>query len=292
MSAIEAIRTRFTERLEQAELRWRPFPHLLLTEVLPADVYDAAMESDPFGADPGRPFGDPSWTKKLIFEQHYDRRMQHALDRAERTLHHGVWPDIGDAFGDPSWLGPVLRARFPEYFELRFGNIDAVEAESPGFWGRLHTRTFLQRHDDGYQLAAHTDIPTRIATCIFGFPPGPGFEDAGTQLLEPIDPRWRCSGNRHHPTEGFRVVGTAPYSPNSCLVFFRTRHSWHSVSPGVASVPGGRLGMQVQLYESEEGAVVDLSDPDSLKNRQFRADRLHERVARRVRHEIHRLRHR
>lgn len=292
MSPVDAIRGQFASRLNQAELRWRPFPHLLVTEVLPAEVYEAAMASDPFGADPGKPFGEPAWTKKLTFEQQYDRRMQHELAAAGRTLHVEPWPQIGDAFSDPAWLGPVLRERFPEFFDLRFGDIDAIEAQPPGFWDRLHTRTFLQRHEDGYRLDAHTDIPTRIATCIFSFPPGAGFEDAGTQLLEPLDPRWRCSGNRHHPLDGFRVVGTAPYAPNSCLVFFNTRHSWHAVSPDVARVPGGRLGMQVQLYEPEDGAVVDLSDPDHVRNRQFRPDRLHEKVGRRLRHELGRLRSR
>ena len=67
----------------------------------------------------------------------------------------------------------------------------------------------------------------------------------------------------------FDVVTTVPYAPNTCLVFFKTRHSWHSVAPEAALVPGGRLGMQVQLYEPDKGALTDLSAPDLVRNLQF-----------------------
>lgn len=268
---LDEVRRHFVARLSDAELVLRPFPHLVLTEALPAGLYREVIDSDPFGIDHGRPFGDPSWTRRLAFDQRYELRFQHDLDPERRTLPDGPWTVLGDAFSDPTWLGPVLRARYPAYFDLRFGDIDAIEADTTagGFWRRLHTRTFLQRHEPGFRLDAHTDIPSRIATCVFNLPAESGWDHAGTQLLEPLDPRLRCSGNHHHPVDGFRVVETVPYSPNTCLVFFKTRHSWHSVSPDAVAVPGGRLGMQVQLYEPEVGAVVDASAPDLVRNGQF-----------------------
>lgn len=271
MIAVDEIRAHFAARLRHAELEMWPFPHLYLTEVLPRELYDAALAGDPFIVDPGVAFGDPSWTSKLNFTAHYEHRYQHELNPETRTWHEQPWVMIGDAFADPRWLGPVLRDRFPTFFDLRFGDIDAIEARGSGggFWGSLHTRTFVQRHEPGYRLDAHTDIPSRIATCIFNFPPSEGFEDAGTTLLEPRDPRLRCWGNSHYDITDFDVVRTVPYAPNTCLVFFKTRHSWHSVAPEAALVPGGRLGMQVQLYEPDEGALVDLSAPDLIRNRQF-----------------------
>lgn len=271
MITADEIREHFAVRLQQAELMMWPFPHLYLTEVLPPEVYDAALAGDPFVSDPGVSFGDPSWTSKLNFTAHYEHRYQHELNPESRTWHGQPWATIGDAFADPRWLGPVLRSRFPAFFDLRFGDIDAIEKRDTGdgFWSRLHTRTFVQRHEPGYRLDAHTDIPSRIATCIFNFPPSVGFEGAGTTLLEPRDPRLRCWGNSHHDIAQFDVVTTVPYASNTCLVFFKTRHSWHSVAPEAALVPGGRLGMQVQLYEPDEGVLLDLSAPDLVRNRQF-----------------------
>ena len=275
---VDDIRDHFVARLDAATLVMHPFPHLLLTDALPAEVYASVIADNPFTANPGVRFGDPSWTSRLRFTHYYDYRFQHDLCAGSRTLDQEPWSLLGDAFDNAAWLGPTLRDRFPEYFDLRFGDIGAVEqagvdgdgaGERGGFWGRLHTRTFLQRHEPGYQLDAHTDIPTRIATCIFNFPPGAGYEQAGTQFLEPLDPRWRCTGNSHYPIDGFRVVASSPYAPNTGVVFFKTRHSWHAVSAEVSNVPGGRFGMQVQLYEPDDGALVDLSAPDLLRNGQF-----------------------
>ena len=274
MTAVQQIRDHFVHRLQAAELEMWPFPHLFLTEVLPPEVYSAALASDPFAEHPGEPFGSPSWTSRLRFTAHFEHRFQIALNPDGRTGSSHLWDVLGDAFSDPCWLGPVLRDRFPTYFDLRFGDIDAINDQSidDGFWNGLHVRTFAQRHEPGFQLDAHTDIPSRVATCVFNFPRAVGDESAGTQLLKPHHPQLRCSGNSHHNIADFDVVVTAPYAPNTCLVFFKTRHSWHSVSRDAAMLPGGRLGMQVQLYEPEEGAVVDLSAPDLVRNMQFVPD--------------------
>ena len=294
MISVEEIRGHFVRRLQLAELEMWPFPHLLLTEVLPPEVYREALANDPFDAEVGEPFGDPSWTSKLRFRAHYEHRFQHQLNPEERTIRQDPWSRFGDAFADPRWLGPVLRDRFRSYFDLRFGDIDAIEGRNldGGFWSNLHTRTFVQRHEPGYRLDAHTDIPSRIATCIFNFPRDFGDESAGTQLLKPRDPRWRCSGNSHHDIADFDVVATVPYAPNTCFVFFKTRHTWHSVAPESVLVPGGRLGMQVQLYEPNGGAVLDLSAPDLVRNWQFVSDPLPTRLRSYTHSSVRRLRSR
>ncbi|MEN9504186.1 MAG: hypothetical protein RI958_112 [Actinomycetota bacterium] len=284
MSIAEQLRSHFEQRLRAADLvRW-PFPHLVLTGVFPDEWYERLLDASPFEVDGGVRYGDPSWTERLSFRHYYDHRFHHDLHPARRSLTDPLWETVGDVFSDPLWLGRLLFERFPEFFEFRFGDIDAIEAHEPGgFWGRLQTQTFLQRHEPGFQLDAHTDIPSRVATCVFNLPREAGDEDAGTQLLVPNDPRWRCSGNSHYPLDGFRVVGTVPYAPNTGVVFFKTRHSWHGVGPHASSARGGRVGMQVQLYEPERGAVTDLSAPDLVVNRQLRPVSGRARFGRRVR---------
>jgi hypothetical protein len=75
----------------------------------------------------------------------------------------------------------------------------------------------------------------------------------------------------------------APYAPNTCLVFFKTRHSWHAVAPDAADAPDGRFGMQVQLYEDGAGALTELSEPGLLANRQVRPPGLTELTWHRLR---------
>ena len=60
------------------------------------------------------------------------------------------------------------------------------------------------------------------------------------------------------------VRKVVPYRPNNFLLFFKTRHSFHSVRPIDGAVPNQRYGMQFQLYEPGTGVFTDLSEPDLL----------------------------
>jgi hypothetical protein len=55
-----------------------------------------------------------------------------------------------------------------------------------------------------------------------------------------------------------------PYRPNGFLLFFKTRHSFHSVPAIDETLPTKRYGMQFQLYEPGTGVFTDLSEPDLL----------------------------
>lgn len=276
---VAAIRSHFSRRLMATELQMLPFPHLVVTGVLPDDVYASVLADNPFAHRAGTAYGDEVWASRVNFSHTYDKRFQFDLAPGTGEFTNGVWADIGTAFADTVWLGQVLRQRFPDYFSLRFGDIDAVD----GFWQRLFSKVFIQRHEPGFALEAHTDLPTRVATCIFSFATSTGFEHCGTQLLAPTDPLWRCWGNAHHPVDNFEVAAVAPYAPNTCLVFFKTRHSWHAVAPDAADAPDGRFGMQVQLYEDGEGALTELSEPGLLANRQVRPPGLTELTRHRLR---------
>jgi hypothetical protein len=277
--AIESIRRHFEARLAAAELVMLPFPHLLLTEVLPDPVFKQILQENPFLEGTGKAFGDAPWAKRLRFENKYDKRFQYDISPSRCELAGGIGVQLGQAFADLNWLGPVLQNRFPEYFSLRFGDISRI----PDFWSRLRNEAFLQRLDPGYRLDAHTDVPGRVATCIFSFASVDGYERCGTQLLIPKNPLWRCWGNLHHPLDGFEVAKVSPYKPNAALVFFKTRHAWHSVGTEAALAPDGRFNMQVQISESGDGALIDLSEPELMRNRQFRPEGPLERAYRWIR---------
>ncbi len=131
---------------------------------------------------------------------------------------------------------------------------------------RLFTKEFfLQRHEPGYYIGPHTDVPARVFTCIFALEDRAGYEKFGTQLLVPKDRLDRCWGNDHYPPEDFDVVKIAPYKPNNFLLFFKTRHSFHAVEAITEDVPNQRYGMQFQFYEPAGGLMHDLSAPDLMK---------------------------
>lgn len=264
----DAVRAHFMERVRTTQIAHSPFPHMVVGSALPDSVYNRILRNADRGEMMTEAFGDPAWTEKLKFKTHYESRFQTHLAKRAQNPHDDqiLWAAMNAVFCDPVLLAEVLDVALPNYLSIRFGDARF----SDGFWQRFKFEAFTQRHEPGYRLNAHTDIPTRVATIIFSFAKNAEFEHAGTLLLRAKNPLQVCSGNLHHPVDGFETVGVAPYRPNTALLFFKTRHSWHSVSPDAHLAPNGRYGMQVQFYEPDGGVLEDLSEPDLLRNKQFK----------------------
>ena len=139
--------------------------------------------------------------------------------------------------------------------------------ESENFCDLFKRQLFIQRHEPGYYIGPHTDIPTRIFTCIFAFADRDEFEEYGTELIAPKNEMIRCWGSNHYSTEDFVVKKVVPYKPNNFLLFFKTRQSFHAVREIDETVPNQRYGMQFQYYEPPGGLFTDLSRPDLLKHK-------------------------
>ncbi len=282
MWTAEALRAHVEDRLAAARVELSPLPHLLVAPFFPEDLYERILASNLFVRNPGRFWRSPDEMRRAGISRPYDHRLQinfHKDDPYEATPEErALWSLIRETFLGGVWFPKLVRSRFPEYFSLRFG--DAVELEE--FWARNRQELFLQRHEPGFHIGPHTDIPTRIFTCIFSFADRDGYESYGTQLLRPRDPFVRCWGNDHHAFEGFEVVKTAPYTRNGLLLFFKTRHSFHAVKEIGPDVPNQRWGMQYQYYEPAGGVFVDLSRPDLIQLRTDRKVPLARRIGSRV----------
>jgi hypothetical protein len=168
------------------------------------------------------------------------------------------WEPIKNCFLSDHWFERLIFNKYREYFTIRFGEL----VESEDFFDLFKKEFFLQRHEPGYYIGPHTDIPTRVFTCIFSFADRNGFEEYGTQLCVPKDRMVRCWGNNHYAPEDFIVKKVAPYKPNNFLLFFKTRQSFHAVKAIDERVPNQRYGMQFQFYEPSRGLFTDLSEPD------------------------------
>ena len=108
----------------------------------------------------------------------------------------------------------------------------------------------VQRHDPGFHIGtAHRRTPSRVHR-IFAWAERPDSRTYGTEFRAPRDPHVRCWGDLHHDREGFDVATVANYSPNSFLVFFKTRHSFHAVEAVVAGIPNDRYGAAAGLLRA------------------------------------------
>ena len=258
------VRQHLADKFDSAELIHLPFPHLIIEDFFPDNVYQNVLAFNPFQWNPGR-----EWMTKedMLLNKNatpYDHRMQinfHSGDSFEAPDEaKSFWRDIERVFLSDDWFPKLIYRKFPEYFTLRFG--EAVNDAS--FWPRIERQLFLQRHEPGYYIGPHTDIATRIFTCIFSFADRPGFEEYGTQLMRHRDHNKRCWGDAHYGPEDFEVVKVAPNRPNNFLLFFKTRQSFHSVRTITPDVPNQRYGMQFQFHEPWGGIFEDLSKPDLM----------------------------
>lgn len=257
------LRLHIEQKFRDAPLLHLPFPHLIIEDFFPLAVYQSLLAANPFPNNVGAEWisaaeaptktTTPYWARKQI-NFHLNQVFQAAPE------HLAFWEAIQQSFlGDDRFANLVI-AKYPEFFLLRFGELAATR----GFAALLLKGFFLQRHEPGVYIGPHTDIPTRIATCIFSFADSPGFEEYGTQLCVHRNPLVRWWGNDHHKPDDFVVRKVAHHQPNNLLLFFKTRQSFHAVKVIDATVPNQRHGMQFQLYEPPRSLFQDLSEPDLM----------------------------
>lgn len=261
---IEELKKQIELKIAETSLQSYPFPHLIIENFFPSEIFSKILEYNPFKKNVGQEWVTKQKSEDLKTNTPYFARKQINFHTEQLFLANEAegffWNQIKDCFFKDYWFEKLIINKYKEYFIIRFGEI----VESEQFFPLFKRELFLQRHDPGYFLGPHTDVPTRVFTCIFSFADREGFDNYGTQLCVPKDPLIRCWGNGHHSPEDFEVRKIAPYKPNSFLLFFKTRQSFHAVPPIDETVPNQRYGMQFQYYEPRRGVLKDISEPDLL----------------------------
>lgn len=265
-----ALRAHIADKLRSASLEMLPFPYVSISNFFPEEVYRGIIELNPFRKNRGKEWTVPPDPNRGGARTPYTLRKQinlHTLHDLTGTAEEiAFWNFIRNALFADDWFFHRVFDKFPAYFQLRFGEALAW----PDFWPQLRKEMFLQRHDANYHIGPHTDVPTRIFTCLFSFPSQTGFEEYGTQILRPVDRTIRCSGRLHHEFAGFELIDTVPYVPNQFFMFFKTRQSFHAVKHIPDDMINERFGMQIQCYEPGMGLFKDISHPDVLAPRPMR----------------------
>jgi hypothetical protein len=121
-----------------------------------------------------------------------------------------------------------------------------------GFWSEVlqgfqslfgrQIRVQLCRDYPGYSIGPHTDGGRDKETYLFYLAKDDSKPHLGTSIY--TREGFTCDGSKHHPREGFELVTTAPYLPNTGFHFFRTNNSFHGVEP----TDSVRDVLQVNIY--------------------------------------------
>ncbi len=181
-------------RFQDTDVISFPFPHIYLTRCFPQDYYDALLANLPH---------DGAYTDRT-----YDNRAMVST----RDLNTPFWKDLSEWMMSYELISTVLEA-----FGLNERNIS------------LDVR--LVRDNAGYAIKPHTDVKRKLLSLLFYLPTDESSPDSGTSVMVPKEQGFTSDGSRRYEFEGFDVVRTMSFMPNTMLGFPRSDVSFHGVYP-------------------------------------------------------------
>ena len=207
-------------RLADAPLRSDPYPHCILADALPDELYRRAKAHWPAFE-----------TLSLLQFDTAPRRFQ--ADLGNRSLSAmapedaAVWREVRDAL-----FGPETLARMAPRFPALAEKMDRLSKRPAVLNVRL-----IEDHD-GHAMLPHTDVDGTFLSMLLYMPDDDSQPHLGTALYRPRDPGFTVPLHRRierFPREDFDLAGTAPFLPNHLLVYAPSDRSFHGVEPVAAS---------------------------------------------------------
>ncbi len=204
-------------RLGETPLREDPFPHLVVPDALPADLYARAVAHWPR-------FEALALLQMDALPQRYqmvltDRNLKDMEPEAA-----AVWREVRDSLFVPETL-TRLAPRFPSLaakLEASFA------ARPPLVYARL-----VEDHA-GHSMLPHTDVFGTFLSMLLYMPEDGSRPHLGTALYRSRDPSFTVPVDRsteRFPREDFELAGTAPFLPNHLLAYAPSDRSFHGVEP-------------------------------------------------------------
>jgi hypothetical protein len=204
--------------IRNAPIREFPFPHCYIQDVFPAGYYQQIQQHLPDRAflisngDAGR---GAQLKERFVFE--LKAQYLRTLPESDKAF----WADfarwmLGDRFRS------CVLGKFGDVIERRFERIEDVEFESDAV---------LVEDRTNHCMVPHSDHPRKAVSMLFYLPKDCSQAHLGTAIYLPKDPSFVCPGGPHHPVDGFDLLATLPFLPNSLFMFAKTDNSFHGVEP-------------------------------------------------------------
>src|ERR1700753_207699 len=120
-----SLRARIEQKIGAATLERSPFPHLIVEDFFPEDVFAKILEFNPFKTNKGTEWLDKSASKDVKSKTPYYTRKQinfHANQPFDAPPEQrAFWDEMKDVFLQDRWFERTVAAKYPEYFRIRFG---------------------------------------------------------------------------------------------------------------------------------------------------------------------------
>jgi len=233
------------QQLEAAEVSDVPFPHFIVRDLFPNDVYAQMIEQLP---DAGNYELMDKYNNGAV-ETRFRMKMEDAHLEKLPEDQEKLWRAVRDSIGDPAIKRLVFR-KLENGVKFRFG-IPASQVEDvPGF-----PLPELFRELSGYSIAPHPDTRRKVVTMQIALPEDESQGELGTEFYKrSINPATLLRFPR-----GFETVKRMPFLPNCGYAFVVlntiSKKSWHGrdhLPPGL-----GTRNSLLNLY------YADMADANS-----------------------------
>lgn len=190
-----ALITHLLRAIENAPLHTEPFPHLILSDIWPADLYGQLRANLP--------------------------KKYHSISKVRNLK---GYPQRSVAELNDFWQGVES--------ELRAGQLISAVCEKFGISAEgLTDEVLLIRDKPTYAIGPHTDSTAKVISALFYLAGDEQHAHLGTSIYRPRAKKFTCEGGPHYPFAKFQRVQTVPYLPNTAFIFLKTNHSFHGVEP-------------------------------------------------------------
>lgn len=215
------VRRHLIYRLANTPLLQFPFPHMVVEDALPREIYARLIAAMP-------PDGDYAPTGIAGRAAIVPDAVEHRVADPEGAA---LWRDVFATMMHDD-IGAWIMAKFYDQVAARFG------LDQPGGGVALRSSTRLVRDRAGFALRPHTDPPERVISTLIYLPRSAAHPELGTSLYLPNDPEMTCPGGVEHDPALFDRAATIPFRPNTLLAFPKTPACFHGVEAAIG--PGGR----------------------------------------------------
>ncbi len=237
------------DAVNRTRIETNPFPHFIVGEIFPADLYREMVASLP----------DPRMYRAFSYAKHAPGGVSNrgcfglTADKTDDLLgrQQSLWLGVRDALGAPQFKQAVFE-KLSLGLAYRLGLPPAEAARTPGY-----PLPELFRETSGYRIKPHPDTRRKLVTMQIALAEDDSQADIGTEFYRrSLNPLAMLREPR-----GFEIVKRAPFLPNVAYAFvvintLRLR-SWHGRTP-LAEGTGVRNTILNIWYARPEDANADL----------------------------------
>jgi hypothetical protein len=249
--------------IESAAFQSDPFPHTLVHDFFPSDVYSSLLENIP-PSDTFEPF---SYEKHSNADGDSNRKRfsleNTCLDKLGQSQ-HVFWHAIRCVLGSTE-LKEAVYHKLRSGLSYRYGCKENKASSLSGY-----ALPELFHETKGYHIKPHPDTRKKVVTMQIALPEDEGKKNLGTEFyrrsINPAD--WLRA------PKGFTIVKTMPFIPNTAYAFVVLNtlglKSWHGRS-ALDESSGVRNSLLNIWYEKAEHGNQEILSSNELLNPLARA---------------------